>query len=295
MIKIYNRESKSYEIEKVLGENYIKWTYESPIGKSFLNIFLKRKLFSKLYGFFCDSKRSVKKIDNIINEYNINMNESIKQSKDFKNFNDFFTRKLHPSARPISKNCNDFVSPGDGRLLAFENIDLENIVQVKGFTYSLKELINDDSIADKYQNGTCLVLRLCPVDYHRFHFVDNGTISSNNKIKGNYYSVNPIALSGIKKLFCKNKREWSMLHSDNFGDILYIEVGATCVGTIKQTYTPNTKVSKGSEKGYFKFGGSTVILFLEKNKIKIDSDILSETKKNIETKVKMGETIGIKL
>lgn len=295
MIKIYNRESKSYEIEKVLGENYIKWTYESPIGKSFLNIFLKRKLFSKLYGFFCDSKRSVKKIDNIINEYNINMNESIKQSKDFKNFNDFFTRKLHPSARPFSQNCNDFISPGDGRLLAFENIDLENIVQVKGFTYSLKELINDDSIADKYQNGTCLILRLCPVDYHRFHFVDNGTISSNNKIKGNYYSVNPIALSGIKKLFCKNKREWSILNSDNFGDILYIEVGATCVGTIKQTYSPNTKVLKGSEKGYFKFGGSTVILFLEKNKIKIDSDILSETKKNIETKVKMGETIGIKL
>ena len=293
MIKIYNRESKSYEIEKVLGENYIRWTYESPLGKSFLNIFLKRKIFSKLYGFFCDSKISRKKINNVIIEYNIDMNESIKQIKDFKNFNDFFTRKLHPSARPISKN--DFISPGDGRLLAFENIDLENIVQVKGFTYSLKELINDDSIADKYQNGTCLILRLCPVDYHRFHFVDNGTISSNNKIKGNYYSVNPIALSGIKKLFCKNKREWSILNSDNFGDILYIEVGATCVGTIKQTYSPNTKVLKGSEKGYFKFGGSTVILFLEKNKIKIDSDILSETKKNIETKVKMGETIGIKL
>lgn len=295
MIKIYNRESKSYEIEKVLGENYLRWTYESPLGKSFLNIFLKRKIFSKLYGFFCDSKISRKKINNVIIDYNIDMNESIKQSKDFESFNDFFTRELHPSARPFSQNCNDFISPGDGRLLAFENIDLENIVQVKGFTYYLKELINDDSIADKYQNGTCLILRLCPVDYHRFHFVDNGTISSNNKIKGNYYSVNPIALSGIKKLFCKNKREWSILNSDNFGDILYIEVGATCVGTIKQTYSPNTKVLKGSEKGYFKFGGSTVILFLEKNKIKIDSDILSETKKNIETKVKMGETIGIKL
>ena len=295
MIKIYNRESKSYEIEKVLGENYLRWTYESPLGKSFLNIFLKRKIFSKLYGFFCDSKISRKKINNVIIDYNIDMNESIKQSKDFESFNDFFTRELHPSARPFSQNCNDFISPGDGRLLAFENIDLENIVQVKGFTYSLKELINDDSIADKYQNGTCLVLRLCPIDYHRFHFVDNGTISSNNKIKGNYYSVNPIDLSGIKKLFCKNKREWSILNSDNFGDILYIEVGATCVGTIKQTYSPNTKVLKGSEKGYFKFGGSTVILFLEKNKIKIDSDILSETKKNIETKVKMGETIGIKL
>ncbi|MBU5317045.1 phosphatidylserine decarboxylase [Clostridium bornimense] len=295
MIKIYNRESKNYEIEQVLGENYIKWTYESPIGKSFLNIFLKRKLFSKIYGFFCDSKSSRKKIDSIINEYNIDMNESIKQSKDFESFNDFFTRKLHNDARPISQNLNEFISPGDGRLLAFENIDLENIVQVKGFTYSLKELINDDSIAKKYENGTCLILRLCPVDYHRFHFVDDGIISQTNKIKGFYYSVNPIALSGIKKLFCKNKREWSILNSTNFGDVLYIEVGATCVGTIKQTYSPNTKVSRGSEKGYFKFGGSTVILFLEKNKVKIDDDILSETKKNIETKVKMGETIGNKL
>lgn len=295
MIKIYNRESKNYEIEQVLGENYIKWTYESPIGKSFLNIFLKRKLFSKIYGFFCDSKSSRKKIDSIINEYNIDMNESIKQSKDFESFNDFFTRKLHNDARPISQNLNEFISPGDGRLLAFENIDLENIVQVKGFTYSLKELINDDSIAKKYENGTCLILRLCPVDYHRFHFVDDGIISHTNKIKGFYYSVNPIALSGIKKLFCKNKREWSILNSTNFGDVLYVEVGATCVGTIKQTYSPNTKVSRGSEKGYFKFGGSTVILFLEKNKVKIDDDILSETKKNIETKVKMGETIGNKL
>lgn len=295
MIKIYNRESKNYEIEQVLGENYIKWTYESPIGKSFLNIFLKRKLFSKIYGFFCDSKSSRKKIDSIINEYNIDMNESIKQSKDFESFNDFFTRKLHNDARPISQNLNEFISPGDGRLLAFENIDLENIVQVKGFTYSLKELINDDSIAKKYENGTCLILRLCPVDYHRFHFVDDGIISQTNKIKGFYYSVNPIALSGIKKLFCRNKREWSILNSTNFGDVLYIEVGATCVGTIKQTYSPNTKVSRGSEKGYFKFGGSTVILFLEKNKVKIDDDILSETKKNIETKVKMGETIGNKL
>ncbi|WP_294343175.1 phosphatidylserine decarboxylase [uncultured Clostridium sp.] len=295
MIKIYNRESKNYEIEQVLGENYIKWTYESPIGKSFLNIFLKRKLFSKIYGFFCDSKSSRKKIDSIINEYNIDMNESIKQSKDFESFNDFFTRKLHNDARPISQNLNEFISPGDGRLLAFENIDLENIVQVKGFTYSLKELINDDSIAKKYENGTCLILRLCPVDYHRFHFVDDGIISQTNKIKGFYYSVNPIALSGIKKLFCKNKREWSILNSTNFGDVLYVEVGATCVGTIKQTYSPNTKVSRGSEKGYFKFGGSTVILFLEKNKVKIDDDILSETKKNIETKVKMGETIGNKL
>ena len=90
-------------------------------------------------------------------------------------------------------------------------------------------------------------------------------------------------------------RAQGILYPFQIKDILYIEVGATCVGTIKQTYSPNTKVLKGSEKGYFKFGGSTVILFLEKNKIKIDSDILSETKKNIETKVKMGETIGIKL
>lgn len=294
MIQIYNRNTKSYETELVAGKKYIEWTYESPIGKGITELIAKRKIFSKLYGKYCDTKLSSKKIPAFVDEFNIDMNLAKKDIKDFTSFNDFFTRELISEARPITNDPDILISPGDGRLTAYENIDLDNIVQIKGLTYSLRELIKDDSIASKYENGTCIILRLCPTDYHRFHFVDSGTIGPNHAIKGSYYSVNPIALKNIPKLFCENKREWSILRSDNFGDVLTIEVGATCVGSIIQTYSPNSKVNRGDEKGYFKFGGSTTILFLKKGVAKIDEDIIHQTKLGFECAVKLGEHIGHK-
>lgn len=295
MIKIYNRKTKKYDIEKVSGEKYLNWIYSSSLGMSLLEIIIKKRLFSSLYGKYCDTKTSSKKIKNFVEEFNINMDESITTINGFKSFNDFFTRKLKATYRPVNLHRNIFISPGDGRISAYENIDLQKVIQVKGLYYSLEELINSKEIANKFKNGVCLILRLCPTDYHRFHFVDNGTCEQVNKIKGNYYSVNPIALNKIPKLFCQNKREWSIFHSENFGDVLYMEVGATCVGSIIQSYTPNKGVSKGYEKGFFKFGGSTVILFLQQNKVKIDEDILEQTKLGYETKVIMGEEIGSKL
>lgn len=215
--------------------------------------------------------------------------------EDFNNFNDFFARKLLPSARPINMDSNALISPGDGRLSAYDNIDLNKLVQVKGLTYSLEELIDDKELAKEYDGGICLILRLCPTDYHRFHFVDNGTCGATKKITGSYYSVNPIALEKIPKLFCQNKREWSLFKSENFGDIIYVEVGATCVGTIIQSYTENTPIKKGDEKGFFKFGGSTTILFFKKGIVKIDKEILEQSALGYETKVLMGETIGTKI
>jgi len=292
MIKFYNRKTKKYEIEKVAGDKYLKWVYTSPVGKSLTELFIKKKLFSNLYGRYCDSKYSAKKIDAFIKDFDIDMSLCEDPSIKFSNFNEFFIRKLSKESRPVSTDKNILVSPGDGRLSAYENIDLDNIVQIKGFTYSLRELLKDDKVAKEYEGGTCLILRLCPTDYHRFHFVDDGVCGETKKISGRYYSVNPIALERIPKLFCENKREWSIFKSENFGEIIHVEVGATCVGTIIQTYTPGQKIKKGDEKGYFKFGGSTTILFLKKDKVKIDKDIVYQTSLGIETKVIMGENIG---
>jgi phosphatidylserine decarboxylase len=295
MIQVYNRKTNNYEIEKVAGGNYIKWSYDSPVGKGLTELLVKKKLFSKLYGAYCDTSLSKKKISNFIKDFDIDMNISSSAIEDFNNFNDFFVRSLKEDARPIETNNNLLISPGDGRLFAYENISVDKLVQVKGIHYSLSELIADDDIAKEYEGGVCLVLRLCPTDYHRFHFVDNGTPMQSNFINGNYYSVNPVALERIPKLYCQNKREWSLFKSDNFGDIIHIEIGATCVGTIIQTYTPGNRVIKGEEKGYFKFGGSTTILLLKKDTIKIDEDIINQTKLGFECKVLMGETIGKKI
>ncbi|MFL0248363.1 phosphatidylserine decarboxylase [Candidatus Clostridium stratigraminis] len=294
MIKYYNRKNKSYEVEKIAGDKYLNWIYSSPIGMKLLELVVKKKLFSSIYGLYADRNSSRKKINSFIRGFNLDPSSFEKATEDFASFNDFFYRKLKKEARPIDMDSNALISLGDGKLLAYENIDLEKLIQVKGFTYSLKELIKDDETALKYDGGTCLILRLCPTDYHRFHFVDGGTCSKEVKIKGAYYSVSPIALDKVQKLFCENKREWSILHSDNFKEILYIEVGATCVGSIIQSYEPNKRVEKGEEKGYFKFGGSTVILFFEPNLIKIDDEILNQTSLGFETSVLMGEKIGQK-
>lgn len=295
MIQVYNRTTKAYEEELIAGKRYIEWTYESPIGKNITELIAKKKLFSKLYGMYCDTKLSANKIPDFIENFDIDMTMSKKKTHEFNSFNDFFTRELVSEARPVNKDKNILISPGDGRITAYENIDLDNIIQIKGLTYSLKELINNDSVADKYKNGVCIILRLCPTDYHRFHFVDSGIPYENHYIKGHYYSVNPIALKAVPKLFCENKREWSLFKSDNFKDVLHIEVGATCVGSIIQTYEPNNKINKGDEKGYFKFGGSTTILFFEKDCIKIDSDIIEQSNFGFECKVRFGESIGTKI
>ncbi|MGH4140706.1 phosphatidylserine decarboxylase [Clostridium sp.] len=294
MIKYYNKKENKYEIERVAGEKYLNWVYCSPVGKGLVELLFKKKLFSKLYGYYCDTKISSRKIKGFIEDLHIDMSIYDKSYDQYSSFNDFFTRTLNSNARIISKNNNTLISPCSGKFSAYKDIDLDNLVQIKGFTYSLKELLQDNKIYKLYQGGTCLIFRLCPTDYHRFHFVDDGICGDTTKINGHYYSVNPIALKNINKLFCQNKREWSIFHSDNFDDIICMEIGATCVGSIIQNYNPNSKIKKGEEKGYFKFGGSTVILFFKKGSVKVNEEILAQTQLGFETSVAMGEEIGLK-
>ena len=296
-MEIYYIDRKTGEKKKeiVKGHKYLEWSYDTKIGRFFLETLFKRKLASYIYGKLQDLSSSSKNIKSFVDELSINMEEAIETDPlKYKTFNDFFIRELKPDARPINNNKNVFISPADGKVFAYENIDIHKVIQVKGMEYSLVELFSSENLASQYEGGTCIVVRLAPSDYHRFHFPDSGVPKLINKIKGKFYSVNPIALKRIQKLYCQNKRELTLFESDNFGKIIMVEVGATCVGTIIQTYEENKWVERGKEKGYFKFGGSTVILFLQKDQVKIDEDIVNNTDLGYETKVYMGEEIGVK-
>ncbi|MCX7746136.1 MAG: phosphatidylserine decarboxylase [Clostridia bacterium] len=292
MIKVYNRRTGEYEIEKVAGGGLLNALYTTKPGKLGLELLVKRKLYSALTGFLCDKGFSARKIKSFARDFEIDLSECCTKVEDFKSFNDFFTRKLKPGARVFHEDPDLLLSPGDGRVKVWTNIDIDNLLQIKGFPYTLRELLNDEALAREYTGGTYILLRLCPVDYHRFHFIDSGIPTESKKIKGAYYSVNPVALSSIPRAFCRNKREYSILHSEHFGDIVYVEVGATSVGSIVQTYTPNKPLKRGEEKGYFKFGGSTVLLLFKKYTVQIDRDILEQTEAGYETKVLAGEVIG---
>ena len=292
MIKYYNRQTKKYEEENVAGKGAISLIYSNPVGNNILPKLASKKALTDFYGKCCDLKLSKIYIKKFVKKFNIDMNEYEKDINEFSSFNDFFYRKLSSDSRLINEDKNKFISPCDGKLLAIENLNSDCSFRIKGYKYTVNDLINDKSISGLYKNGICLIFRLCPTDYHRFHFVDSGICSDSKHIKGCYYSVNPIALKNIDKVFTENKREYSIFKTDNFDDIIYVEIGATFVGSIIQNYEPNIKVEKGEEKGYFKFGGSTVILLLKEGIINLDKDIKTQSKLGIETAVHLGEKIG---
>lgn len=289
-IKFIDRKSGEIKFEKPPGEGLLKFLYNNPFGKLAILPLAKRKFISAFYGRNMETSSSINKIERFVKELGIDMSESIKRIEEFTSFNDFFYRKLKPSARPIGK---DFVSPGDGRLLAFEDISEVHNFFVKGREFTLSEFLGSESLAEKYKNASMLILRLAPNDYHRFHFPYDGIPTEITKIKGSYFSVSPYALaSNFTKVFCENKREFCELKTEDKGTVLLTPVGATMVGTIIETYTPNKPLQKGDEMGYFAFGGSTVVILVDKDKIKIDQDILTNTKNKIESFVKMGEKIA---
>lgn len=233
-------------------------------------------------------------IPKFVEELEINMDESEKNIDEFVSFNDFFYRKLKKDSRKINFNENVFVSPSDGKILVFNNILSINDLYIKGKKFSLEKFLNDFKMYEKYKNGMMAIVRLSPKDYHRVHFPSDGYISKSKPINGYYYSVSPIAVKNNLNIFFENKREISELKTKNFGDVLLIEVGATMVGGIKQIYKENSFIKKGDEKSYFYFGGSTIILLFEENKIKFDNDLLENTLNNLETTIKFGEKIAEK-
>lgn len=290
-IKYIERTTRQIKTENVYGEKWLDWLYHNPVGEASLWIIAKRKIVTSIYGDMMDDPKSASKILPFVKEYKVDL--SIAQEQNFKRFNDFFTRKLKPEARPIVADSLAVASPADGKILAYSNVKNSDFY-IKGFRFNVQSFLSNPELAKKYEDGSMIVFRLAPPDYHRYHFpVSGATSSSNTKIEGDYYSVNPLALRKKAEIFWLNKREYGVIKSLVFGDVMMVEVGATMVGSMVQTYT-GTTVKKGEEKGYFKFGGSTVVLLFEKDKIKIDDDLVINTSKGLETTIKMGEQIGVK-
>ncbi len=283
-----DRESGEMKIEKVPGEAWLYWLYYNPVGELSMNAMVKNKFLSNWYGKQMDKPSSKGKIEGFVEDFNMDLTEAVKI--DFESFNDFFYRELKKEARPINSDSSVLISPADGKVLAYSNISNQDFI-VKGYQFNVDEYFQDKGVADKYRNGSLMIFRLCPTDYHRYHFPVSGEVILDAKINGDYFSVSPIALKKKIELITQNKRDFSIIRTEDFGDVVMSEVGATMVGSMVTTYS-NLKVEKGEEKGYFKFGGSTVILFFEMGKIEIDPDLLLNSQNQIETSVLMGEKVG---
>lgn len=288
-VKYINRNSGQLEVEKVPGGGSMNFIYGNPLGKLSLWLVVKRKFLSVWFGKYMSSAASAKKIAPFIANHDIDMDQYIEPVNGFSNFNEFFYRKVEPSFRPIGENI---VSPADGRVLVFPTLEKAHRFFVKGKEFDLTTFLRDEKLVAKYKNGAMCIIRLAPVDYHRYHFPVSGLASESKVINGYYYSVSPIALRRNMSIFWENKREYTVVETTDHGSVLICDVGATLTGGIQQTYKANTLVKKGDEKGYFYFGGSTLILLFEEGKISFSDDLLNNSENGFETLLKMGETIG---
>jgi len=311
-IRYFDRYTRTVVTEQIYGEGYVRFAYENPVGRFFTWLLIRRAIFSRWYGWrmsigaLRDSDMRVfqllrmifggsdssGRILPFITNYNLDVDEFAKSPFDYKTFNEFFYRALKPAARPIAAGARVAAFPADGRHLALPNVDTVAGFYVKGMTFSLVELLGDEVLAKKFAGGGMLISRLCPVDYHRFHFPVAGVPDESRLINGWLYSVSPIALRRNVRYLVENKRELTLLESAEFGTVAILEVGATNVGTIKQSYVPGRAVAKGDEKGFFAFGGSCVITLFQCGRIRFDADLVAAGEKQMELYAKMGDRMG---
>lgn len=287
---VYNRRSQRLEKETSGNINSLAFLYNSIPGK-ILNPVVARHFISRTYARYVRSKRSTAKIPSFIEQYNISLDGLERPPESYTSLNDFFIRKLRPEARPIDAEPTHLISPADSRLFVFA-LSRQHVFPIKGYWYSLEKFLKSSSLARQFADGWCFVYRLAPGDYHRFCYIDNGWQEQVRRIRGRLHSVNPIALSSVKSLMARNYRELTVLHTDNFDDVLHLEVGALMVGKVVLKNRHAFRFRKGEEKGWFEFGGSTIVQLFKKDAIRPDDDLLEQSGKGIETMVWMGERVG---
>jgi phosphatidylserine decarboxylase len=290
-IRYFNRHTGQLETERVYGESFLRWAYGNPLGKLALSSLVKRPFFSAWYGWRMSGAASLARVEPFIREYALETSD-FADGVDFTSFNEFFFRKLKPEARPIDPDENAAVFPADGRHFGFERASAIDSVFVKGQRFDLPALLGDANLAERYANGALVLSRLCPVDYHRFHFPVAGNPGQPRLINGPLFSVSPIALRKRLAYLWTNKRAITELQTERFGNVLLLEIGATCVGTIGQTFAPGIPVTKGAEKGYFAFGGSSTITLFEPGRIRLEPDLVEWSSKQTELFARIGSRMG---
>jgi phosphatidylserine decarboxylase len=286
-VNYVHRESGELRAERIYGERELRFLYETWWGSALLHACIRRKWFSHLTGLLNRSPISRREISSFIQRCGIDDTESEFPATTYRSLDAFFTRKLKPEARPIDRNPLHLVAPAEGRVLAFATTPGGRL-DVKGCTVDIEELVGG---LNGFEPGASYVIRLAPCDYHRFHFPADCQASDPVRVGHALHSVHPIALNAGAPSF-RNKRMVSMLSGTNCGRILQVEVGALTVGSIVQTYDCGL-VKRGQEKGYFRFGGSTVVLLTEPGRITPDEDLLDTTAQGLETLVKVGTRIGL--
>ena len=263
----------------------LRFLYRTVVGRVFLKL-LTARWISKLCGAFLNTRLSKPQIRRFVNGNGIDLSQF--ESDNFRCFNDCFSRKIKNGLRPFSADEAVLFSPCDGLRSAYR-LKEKTVLPVKQSAYTLSSLLRDDTLAERYRDGVCLVFRLCVTHYHRYCYPVSGVKGENVFLKGRLHTVRPIALEA-GPIFTENCREYTVIDTERFGSVLQMEVGAMLVGKILNHHGSG-RVTRGEEKGMFLYGGSTIILLFEKDKASVNERFFEATANGEETPVVMGETL----
>lgn len=270
-------------------QRILSFLYEKRLGQRFLSLLIRPQV-SKLAGKILDSRLSTAAVAPFQKRHQISMEDF--EERTYCSYNDFFTRRIKAGKRSFSEIPGELCAPCDSRLSVY-SIHEDAHLTVKDTVYTMESLFHSRRIPRYYRGGIICIFRLAVEDYHRYCYVDDGRKSKNYRIPGVFHTVNPLA-NDVYPIYKENTREFSVLDSVHFGKILMMEVGAMMVGRIVNHHQAKD-VRRGEEKGFFEFGGSTVILCFPAESVQIDDDILKNSAAGIETKVRQGEKIGISI
>lgn len=301
-IKFWHRGHQKMETEKVYGDAFVRALYQGSWGQRLGRVFTNAA-FSKIYGATQSLSLSRRKVHPFINTFGIDISEyesgtikALDPRDSYASFNEFFIRKFKLGKRPFVSAPNVMPAFAEARYAGHAEVGPETVFPVKGKYLTATDLLGGDpAVAATFVGGPLLIARLCPVDYHRYHYPDSGKVVDHWMVHGRYDSVNPVALRLKPEVFIQNERQVTLLSTENFGRLAYVEVGAICVGKIVQTHRWNRPFLRGEEKGYFLFGGSTVVLLGEKGAWTPSQDILDNSRKGIETYLRLGEEVARKI
>jgi phosphatidylserine decarboxylase len=255
-------------------------------------LFTVRKLLKSLsikQGKKYDDPASAAEINGFIAFHQLDMSEVLLPTDQFKNFNEFFYRALKPGARPCSapEDSRVIVSPADCRSVVFNTLDSAQSIWVKGREFTVERLLGDayPEDAKRYHGGSLGIFRLAPQDYHRFHIPVDGVMDEPKLIEGEYYTVNPMAIRSALDVYGENVRVLCPIDSVSHGRVMVICIGAMMVGSTVITRKKGEQVKRAEELGYFKFGGSTLLLLFEPGQMRYDDDLVDNSSTALETLV----------
>lgn len=269
-------------------DRFLEWMYGTRPGRLLVKLMIRPGV-SRAAGWLLDRRVSALAVRPFIRKNHICMDDF--EQRRFCSFNDFFTRRVLPGKRPVDDAPAHLIAPCDSKLTVYD-IRPDSRFRVKGTEYTLEGLLQSKELAETFLGGTLLLFRLTVGDYHRYAYIDSGFVTGSTRISGVFHTVNPAAASRCP-IYRENTREYSLLESQQFGTVLQMEVGAAMVGRIVNA--PGSRnVRRGEEKGRFEFGGSTVIVLLQKGRAILDADLPRNTAQDAETVVRLGERIGIK-